>query len=325
MMRAVIYLAGKAVVGERPVPHCGDDDVLVDVAFAGLNRADVLERLGRYGSPPTADGAAIPGLELAGTIRTTGANVRDLHAGDRVCALVTGGAHAEVARLPAATAVVLPDSLALADAAALPEAYITADDALFTLGELRLGETVLIHAVGSGVGLAALALARLAGARTIGTSRSPTKLGHARRLGLDVALLLDSFPQDVLEATGGRGADVILDCIGPTLFDRNVAALSPRGRIVQIGTLGGGRAEVGTAALMSKRGRWIGTVLRSRPLDEKIALTRSFAARIMPLVAAGKLSAHVEHFFPLAAISDAHRYMEEDRNVGKIVLALRSG
>jgi NADPH:quinone reductase-like Zn-dependent oxidoreductase len=224
----------------------------------------------------------------------------------------------------AATAVLLPDSLALADAAALPEAYITADDALFTLGALRLGETLVIHAVGSGVGLAALALARTAGVRTIGTSRSPKKLAHARKLGLDVGLLLDAFPQGVLDATGGRGADLILDSVGPTLFDRNVSALATRGRIVQIGTLGGGRAEAGTAALMSKRGHWIGTVLRSRPLDEKIALARSFGDRILPLVALGKLSAHVDRFFPLAAIAEAHRYMEEDRNTGKLVLAVRS-
>ena len=322
-MRAVVYEAGEALVGKRPAPKCGDDEVLVDVAFAGLNRADVLERLGRYGSPPTADGAAIPGLELAGTVRARGSNVRNLRVGDRICALVPGGAHAEIARVHAATAVLIPDSLALADAAALPEAYITADDALFTLGTLRLGETLVIHAVGSGVGLAALALARTAGVRTIGTSRSPKKLAHARKLGLDIGLLLDAFPQGVLDATGGRGADLILDSIGPTLFDRNVSALATRGRIVQIGTLGGGRAETGTAALMSKRGHWIGTVLRSRPLDEKIALARSFGDRILPLVALGKLSAHVDRYFPLAAIAEAHRYMEEDRNTGKLVLAVR--
>jgi putative PIG3 family NAD(P)H quinone oxidoreductase len=323
-MRAVVYESGAAHVGKRPIPKCGADDVLVNVAFAGLNRADVLERLGRYGSPPTADGAAIPGLELAGTVRTCGANVRRLRPGDRVCALVSGGAHAEVARVPAATAVLLPDSLAFADAAALPEAYITADDALFALGSLRLGETVVIHAVASGVGLAALELARTAGARTIGTSRSPKKLAYARTLGLDVALHLDDFPQGVLDATGGRGADLVLDCIGPTLFDRNVAALATRGRIVQIGTLGGARAEMGTAGLMSKRGHWIGTVLRSRPLEEKIVLARTFAERILPLVALGRLAAHVDRFFPLAAIAEAHRYMEEDRNVGKLVLALQS-
>jgi putative PIG3 family NAD(P)H quinone oxidoreductase len=322
-MRAVVYEAGEARIGKRPMPKCGDDDVLVNVAFAGLNRADILERLGRYGSPPTADGPAIPGLELAGTVRACGAGVRQLRVGDRVCALVPGGAHAEVARVHAATAALLPDSLAFADAAALPEAYITADDALFTLGALRLGETVVIHAVASGVGLAALELARAAGARTIGTSRSPKKLAHARALGLDVALNLDEFPERVLEATGGRGADVILDCIGPTLFDRNVAALAPRGRIVQIGTLGGARAETGTAGLMSKRGHWIGTVLRSRPLEEKIVLARSFAQRILPLVALGTLAAHVDRFFPLAAIAEAHRYMEEDRNIGKLVLAVQ--
>jgi putative PIG3 family NAD(P)H quinone oxidoreductase len=322
-MRAVLYEAGEAHVGKRPIPKYGADDILVDVAFAGLNRADVLERLGRYGSPPTAAGAAIPGLELAGSVRACGANVRGLRPGDRVCALVPGGAHAEVARVYAATAVLLPDSLAFADAAALPEAYITADDALFALGALRLGETIVIHAVGSGVGLAALELARTAGARTIGTSRSPKKLAYARKLGLDIALLLEDFPQGVLQATGGRGADVILDSIGPTMFDRNVAALATRGRIVQIGTLGGARAETGTAALMSKRGQWIGTVLRSRPLEEKIALARSFSERILPLVALGTLGAHVDRFFPLAAIAEAHRYMQEDRNVGKLVLAVR--
>lgn len=323
-MRAVVFEAGEARVGKRPIPKCGDDDVLVDVAFAGLNRADVLERLGKYGSPPTADGAAIPGLELAGTVRARGANVRSLRVGDRVCALVPGGAHAEVARVHAASAVLVPDSLALADAAALPEAYITADDALFALGSLRLGETVVIHAVASGVGLAALELARTAGARTIGTSRSPKKLAHARTLGLDVALDLEEFPKGVLDATDGRGADVILDCIGPTLFDRNVAALATRGRIVQIGTLGGARAETGSAGLMAKRGHWIGTVLRSRPLEEKVVLARSFAERILPLVVNGTLAAHVDRFFPLAAIAEAHRYMEEDRNVGKLVLAIRS-
>jgi NADPH:quinone reductase len=327
-MRAAVFTRSgdRDVIEVREVddPVPGTDDVLVDVAYAGLNRADLLERRGHYGPPEPSVGPAIPGLEYAGMVAAVGGRVSKLQAGDRVFGIASGRAQAERIAVNAGTAMRIPDELPLEAAAAVPEAFMTAWDALFRAGRFRLGMTVVVHAAGSGVGLAALALAKAAGGTTVGTSRTVTKLERAAAHGLDFGALLDEdWPAVVRRVSGGRGADVVLDFIGAAAFDRNVAALAPNGRIVQIGTLGGASGSIALGPFMAKRASFIGTVLRARPLDEKIALTRGFEAEIVPLFARGILQPTIDRIFPLSEIREAHRQMEEDQNFGKILLKIR--
>jgi NADPH2:quinone reductase len=328
MMRAVVYVRAGGVdaieIRDVPDPVPGTEDVLVHVAYAGLNRADILEREGRYGPPEPSGGPAIPGLEYAGTVADIGAAVRGLGRGDRVFGIVPGGAHAERLVTNAATVCRIPTELELDAAAAVPEAFITAWDALVHRGHFAFGQTVVVHAVGSGVGLAAVQLVKYGGGTTIGTSRTPGKLERARKHGLDVGVLLDDdWPTVVREMTAGRGADVVLDFIGAPIFDRNVAALAPAGHIVQIGTLGGQKGTVTLGPFMAKRATFAGTVLRARPLHEKVALARGFEAHIVPSFASGVLHAVVDRVFPLDEIREAHRYMESNQNFGKVVLKIR--
>jgi NADPH:quinone reductase len=329
-MRAALYegTGGVEVVAVRevPEPKAGDDDALVEVAFAGLNRADLLERQGRYGTGERAV-AVVPGLEFSGVVRAVGARVASLSPGERVCGLVAAGAQAERVVAHALTLACVPKGVDLATAAAIPEAFITAHDALFARGGFGLGGTVLVHAVGSGVGLAAVALAKRAGGLTVGTSRTVEKLARARDLlGLDFGVPFDdAWPQAVLAATGGRGVDVVLDFTGAPTLERNVGVLAPSGRIVQIGTLGGAKANIALGALMAKRATLVGTMLRTRPLDEKIALTRGFADRLLPLFARGELRAVIDRIFPLDEIAAAHLHMESNANFGKILLSVRGG
>lgn len=327
-MRAAVYAHQGGVdaieLREVPDPVPGSDDVLIDVAYAGLNRADLLERAGRYGPLDPTSGPATPGLEYAGTVAAMGDRVRGLAPGDRVFGIVSGGAHAARLVTNAATAMRVPRELDLAAAAAIPEAFITAWDALFTIGRFALGQTVLVHAVGSGVGLAAVALARRAGGTVVGTSRTQTKLDRAQEYGLDAAILLDrDWPAGVHEISGGRGADVVLDFVGVATLERNVAALAVGGRIVQIGMLGGTRGEVALGPLMAKRASLIGTMLRTRPLHEKIALAKTFATQVVPSFATGAFRPVIDRVFPLADIRKAHRYMEEDKNFGKVLLSIK--
>ena len=326
-MHAAVYPrsgdADVVEIREVPDPVPGSDDVLVDVAYAGLNRADILERLGLYGPPEPGGGPPIPGLEFAGTIAAVGANVRRRTAGERVFGIATGGAHAERISVPAQMAMRVPDEIDFRTAAAIPEAFMTAWDALFRIGRFGLGQTVLIHAVGSGVGLAAVALAKAAGGFAIGTSRTPDKLERAAELGLDRGVLLgDDWPAASRALGGGRGADVVLDFLGASVFDRNTQAVAPSGRIVQVGTLAGAAGEVSLRYLMGKRASLIGTVLRARPLDEKIALAREFEAHAVPLFARGILHGAIDRVYPLDDIRAAHRRMEADENFGKILLKI---
>jgi putative PIG3 family NAD(P)H quinone oxidoreductase len=326
-MRAIAYEGGGGPevirVRDVPIPEPGSDDALVVVAYAGLNRADILERMGFYPSP--LGQGATPGLEFSGVVSAIGANVKNVRAGDRVFGLVPGAAHAEFLTANALTLAPVPAGLTLESAAALPEAFMTAYDALFARGAFAIGQSVLIHAVGSSVGLAALALAKRAGGTTLGTSRTPAKLERAAGHGLDLGIVLDdAWPDRVREATGGRGVDLVLDFIGAPILEKNVAVLCTGGRIVQIGTLGGAKASIALGPFMQKRATLAGTVLRSRPLDERIALTRAFATRLGPLFARGELRAEIDRTFPLEAMADAHRRMEANENFGKIVLAVNS-
>jgi len=325
-MRAAIYtgIGGVECIAIRsnvPDPELGSNDALIDVAYAGLNRADILERRGRYPAPPRDP--TIPGLEFAGTVRAIGPRVTNVTVGERVCGLVEAGAHASRLATNALSLAPIPDGVALRDAAALPETFITAHDALFARGAMRLGDWVLVHAVGSGVGLAALALAKLAGARTIGTSRTASKLERARPLGLDAAVLFgDGWLSDVMTATTGRGVDVILDFAGASTLDNNCRALASGGRIVQIGMMAGARATFDLGTLLAKRASLHGTVLRLRPLEEKIALHNTFARDVLPLFNRHELVSTIDTVFPLERLADAHRHMENDANFGKILIAI---
>jgi NADPH2:quinone reductase len=324
-VRAIVYSGtGDANVisfGEIADRVPGTDEALVAVAYAGLNRADILERQGRYAVPE--GGPATPGIEYSGIVRAVGPAVRNVVPGDRVCGLVPSGAHAELLATNAATLAKVPDGVTLRDAAAIPEAFITAYDALFTRGSFALGQSVVVHAVGSSVGLAAVALAKRGGGITLGTSRTSDKLERAKAHGLDYGFLLDEgWVGRVHAATNARGADVILDFIGAPILNENFTALATGGRIVQIGTLGGIDARLSLGTMMQKRAALHGTVLRSRGLDERIALAKHLERLLLPLFARGELRAEIDSVYPIGEMRAAHEHMEASRNFGKIVLAV---
>jgi putative PIG3 family NAD(P)H quinone oxidoreductase len=306
---------------EAPRPSRGE--VLVRVKAAAMNRADLLQRRGLY-PPPPGFREDIPGLELAGEIAELGEAVTGWKVGDRVMAIAAGEAQAELAVVHERMLLRVPEGLSLGDAGALPEAGMTAHDALFTIGGLRPGATVLIHAVGSGVATAALQIARAAGALTVGTSRTSDKLEKARALGLDHAILVGReeprFADEVKRLTGRRGAAVILDFVGGAYAAENVASLAPGGRIVVIGTMGGPKAQLDLGLLMRVRGSITGTVLRPRPLEEKIAATQAFGRDVLPLIAAGRVKPVVDALLPAARAREAHERMEKNDSFGKIVL-----
>lgn len=300
-----------------PGPH----EVLVEVAAAGLNRADVLQRRGFYPAPAGVV-PDVPGLEYAGTVAAVGPGVRAARVGDRVMGIVAGGAMATHLVTHERELVPVPAGMPLERAAAVPEAFFTAYDALFAQGRLALGEWVLIHAVASGVGTAALHLARAAGARVIGTSRTQDKLERLRGLGLENGVLVgaEGFHERVDELTGGAGASVILDGVGAAYLEQNLRCLASRGRLVIIGLLGGVSGTVPLRMLLDRRAQIIGTVLRSRPLEEKAALARRVAAHVVPLLADGTIEPVIDAVLPMEEVGAAHARMESNQSFGKIVL-----
>jgi len=306
-----------------PAPARGE--VLVRVRAAALNRADLLQRRGLY-PPPPGTREDIPGLELAGEVVKAGEGVTAWKAGDRVMAIASGEAQAELAVVHERMLLRVPDGMSLEDAGAIPEAGITSHDALFTLGGLRPGWPVLVHAVGSGVSTAAVQIAKAAGATVIGTSRTAEKLDRARALGMDHGLLVGKdeprFADEVKKLTGKRGCPVILDFVGAPYAAENLAALAPGGRIVVIGTMGGAKPTLDLSLLMRARGAIVGTVLRPRPLEEKIAATQAFAKDVLPLVAAGKVKPVVDAVVPAPNVRETHERMEKNETFGKLVLAL---
>lgn len=311
----------------RAIRDPGPDEVRVAVRACGLNRADLLQRRGLYPAPLDAP-SDVPGLELAGTVEARGERVRDLAVGDRVMAIVSGGAMASHVVLHAREVVPMPADTSFADAGAIPEAFMTAWDALLVQAEMRPGMRVLVHAVASGVGTAALQIATRFGARVIGTSRSAKKMERCEAvLGLEEGIVVTAtkelparFADQALALTAGRGVDLILDTVGAAYLEENVRALAPRGTIVTIGLLGGVSGTLPLGALVSKRARLMGSVLRSRPIEEKIALARRFSREAIPLFERGELRPVVDRVLPLEEIAAAHRAMEADENVGKIVL-----
>ncbi|MEJ5255178.1 MAG: NAD(P)H-quinone oxidoreductase [Acidimicrobiales bacterium] len=306
-------------VREVPDPVPGPEEVVVDVVATALNRADLLQRRGLYPGPPMPQ--EIPGMELSGRVSARGDRVTAWELGDEVMGIVGGGAHAQRIAVHERQLMRVPETVAVADAAAIPEVWITAYDALVLQGGLTSGRTALVHAGGSGVGTAAIQIAKAIGARVIVTA-SAGKLARCVELGADVAVdyRVEDFVDSVREATGGHGVDVVLDVVGGDYVDRNIEALRTGGRIVQVGVMGGGVAHVNVGRLLPKRASIIGTVLRSRPIEEKIALTQRFAAEILPLFDEGRCRPVIDSRFSLADIAAAHERMESNANVGKILI-----
>jgi putative PIG3 family NAD(P)H quinone oxidoreductase len=306
-----------------PEPRPARGEVRVRVRASAVNRADLLQRAGAYPAPPDAP-KDIPGLEIAGEVDLAGEGVYELKPGDKVFGLVGGGAYAEHVVCHERTLATMPDGLSFTDAAAIPEAFITAYDAMVTQARLAAGETVLVHAVGSGVGTAAIQIARAIGASAIGTARTDEKLARAKPLGMrhGVHAVEGKFAQAVKGFTGGRGVDVVLELVGGAYVAEDLACMAPRARLVLVGLLAGARAEIDLGAILRKRLEIHGTVLRARPLDEKIAVANVFARHLVPLVARGELKPIVDRVFPLAEASAAHAYMAGNDVFGKIVLSV---
>ena len=306
-----------------PAPQRGE--VLVRVRAAALNRADLLQRRGLY-PPPPGTREDLPGLELAGEVARVGEGVTSWKPGDRVMAITSGEAQAELAIVHERMLMRVPEGMTLEDAGAIPEAGITSHDALFTLGGLRPGWPVLVHAIGSGVATAALQIAQAAGATVIGTSRTGDKLERARPLGLEHGILVGKdeprFADEVKRIAGRRGVPLVLDFVGAAYAAENLACLAPGGRIVVIGTMGGPKATVDLGLLMRSRGSVVGTTLRPRPLDEKAAATQAFARDVLPLLATGKVKPVVDAVIPAAQAREAHERLDRNDSFGKLVLSL---
>ncbi|MFN4294274.1 MAG: NAD(P)H-quinone oxidoreductase [Thermoflexales bacterium] len=305
--------------GDAPDPQPAEGELLVRVRATAVNRADTLQRRGHYAPPPGA--SPILGLELAGEVAQPAG---PWQTGDRVMAVVTGGGYAELATVPAGMAMRIPDRFSFEQAAAIPEVFLTAYLNLFTLGKLSAGETALIHAGASGVGTAAIQLARAAGAQVIATAGSPEKVAFCRDLGASLAINYkqEDFAERVLAFTAGRGADVVLDFVGAPYWNANLRAIATNGRLMLIGMLGGSRGELDLGPIMAKRITVTGAALRRTPLPEKIALTQAFAAFAMPRFERGELRPIIDSIYPLRDAAEAHRRMEANRNIGKIVLVV---
>jgi putative PIG3 family NAD(P)H quinone oxidoreductase len=304
-----------------PVP--GPDQVLVEVHAASVNRADLAQRAGSYPPPPGA--SEILGLDMAGRILQVGEDVSEWQAGDRVCALLPGGGYAELAVVPYQMLMPVPKDWSYVQAAALPEVFLTAFVNIFMEADFQKGETVLVHGGASGVGSAAIQLVREAGGRIIVTAGTPEKVARCREMGADLAIHYkqEDFVQRVQDFTDGQGVDVILDMVGADYLERNLKLLKLKGRLVFIATLSGSRAEVNLGTLMRRRLRMIGSVLRSRALEEKIDIKQRFMHRFWPLLEDGTIQPLIDAVFPIQQANEAHRRMAAYQNIGKIVLSIK--
>lgn len=301
----------------------GPQEVLVDVRATAVNRADLLQAQGGYPPPPGA--SEVLGLEMAGVVAAVGEEVTNWRVGDRVCALLPGGGYAAQAAVHQDMLLPVPDGWDFAQAAAVPEVWLTAFVNLFGEGQLQAGERVLIHAGGSGVGTAAIQLAVAAGAVPFVTAGSAPKLESCRELGAELTINYkeQDFLAEVLAATGNTGVDVILDCIGAPYLAANLQALARFGRLVFIGLMGGAQAEINLGLLMGKRLRLVGSTLRTRPLAEKIRITQTFQERFWPLLVDGTLRPIVDTIFPIEKAQAAHAYVRANQNTGKVILEIK--
>ena len=329
----VSYSAMKAVVitrpggpevlelKERPTPEPGPHQIRVRVHASALNRADLSQRRGNYPAPPGYP-ADISGMEYAGEVDALGPDVTRWQIGARVMGIIGGGGHAEYVCVHEREAIAAPELFSWEEAAAIPEVFLTAYDALFRQMDLRVGETLLIHAVGSGVGTAGLQLACSSGAAVVGTSRSAEKLRRAKAIGLDIGIDASEgdWATEVESRVGTDSINVVMDLVGGDYLSGDLRVLSPRGRIIVVGTTAGANAEINLGLLLRKRARIIGTVLRARSLDEKIALAEEFTERVLPLFETGHVKPVVDHVFAFSETSAAHALMEANETFGKIVL-----
>lgn len=307
---------------DREAPACGPDEVLVEVSATALNRADMNQRAGTYNLPPGS--TDVLGLELAGRVVEVGESVTELAVGDRICALTPGGAHAEVVAVPAAIAMTVPEGMSDVEAAAIPEAFLTAYDNLFNRGGLQRGETVLVHGGSSGIGTTAIQLAREAEARVLVTCGSREKIDACTALGADAGINYreQDFVAEAMALTDGGGVDVVLDHIGGPYLSRNLSALARDGRLVVIGTMGGKVGEVDLADLMTRRVWITGTRLRPRSPEEKARLVSDFRIKFWPAVVERRIRPIIAATFRWEDIADAHRLMESSDHIGKIVLTV---
>ncbi len=326
-MKAIVFddfgAADVLQLRDVPEPEPRDTDLLLRNHAAGVNRADIIQRTGGYGKDSFGD-SAVMGLELAGEVIAMGSAVEGFALGDRVMGIVGGGGYAEQARIDYRMAMPIPASLDYVQAAGIPEAFVTAHEAAFHLGRLEAGESILIHAAASGVGSAALQLARAAGARVFATA-SASKLERVRALGADVAIdyKTDDFAKAIERETAGKGVDVIVDFIGAPYFERNIASLNFGGRLVEVGLLGGAKgATLPLDRLLYRHLQVIGTVMKSRPQSVKQAMTQRFRDRWLQAFDGGTLAPVIDSTFPLAQAAEAHQRMESSSSVGKIILTM---
>jgi NADPH2:quinone reductase len=310
---------------QRPVPTPAEGEILVKVAAAGVNRPDVMQRKGLY--PPPKGATDIPGLEIAGEVVAVGSGVKRWKFGDRVTALVVGGGYAEYCLAYADHALAIPIGLSMVEAAAIPETYFTVWHNVFERGRLQRGETLLVHGGSSGIGTAAIQLAKAMGARVFTTAGSPEKCDACRKLGADLAInyKTEDFVAATKAATEGRGVELIVDMVGGDYIERNYEAAAVEGRIVQIAFQGSPKTTVDFRRIMLKRLTHTGSVLRSRAVEEKAAIARAVEQNAMPLLAAGKAKPVIDSTFPLAKAAEAHRRMESSAHIGKIVLTVGPG
>jgi putative PIG3 family NAD(P)H quinone oxidoreductase len=310
------------VAEERPVAQSSGHEVLVAVAAAGVNRPDVMQRKGLY--PPPAGATDIPGLEIAGRVVALGPNATRWKIGDQVMALVVGGGYAQFCPVHESHALPVPSNLSMIEAAAIPETFFTVWHNVFERGALKTGETLLVHGGSSGIGTAAIQLAKAHGAYVITTAGTANKCEACRRLGADVAVNYkdEDFVAATKAATGGRGANLVLDMVGGDYIERNYEAAAVQGRVVQIAFQGSPKATVDFRRIMLKRLTHTGSTLRARSVEDKGAIARAVETHVLPLLAAGRVKPVIDSTFPLAQAAAAHARMESSAHIGKIVLTL---
>jgi len=313
------------VPGERPVPVPAAGEVLIKVAAAGVNRPDVMQRKGLYPPPPGA--SDLPGLEVAGSVAEVGAGVDRWRAGDRVCALVTGGGYAEYCVAPAPQCLPVPDGMDFTAAAAIPETFFTVWTNVFERGRLKAGESALIHGGSSGIGTTAIQLVRAFGARAFATAGSAEKCAACERLGADRAINYREadFVAAIRDLTAGRGVDLILDMVGGEYLPRNLDLLAVDGRLVQIALIGGAKAQINLAPVLQRRLTLTGSTLRARSIVEKGAIADALRQQVWPLLESRLVAPVVFRTFPMRDAAAAHRLMESSAHIGKLVLTLSHG
>lgn len=325
LMKAVLVKepggADQIALGTYQIPRCQADELLVRVKATALNRADILQREGKY--PPPKGESPILGLEIAGTVEEVGPNCSGWHSGDRVSALLPGGGYAQYVAIPAKMAIPIPDNLSFEEAAAIPEAFLTAYQALYWLGNLQAEQQVLIHAGASGVGTAAIQLVKGANSIPMVTAGTAKKLDFCLGLGAKIAINYrdGEFASHVLEATNNKGANIIVDCVGAAYWEQNLRSLAIDGRLILLATMGGAKVDaVNLRTILIKRLQIMGTTLRARAREYKIQLTKDFVKNIMPGFSDGQYRAIIDSTFPWEEVAEAHRRMENNLNLGKIVL-----